>query len=349
MRFREGDETRRREQTRALRSVKGGSEADLDMRAITTEDDIIDLDTFYGPQREDDAQPHETDHSRREHLEDSRGRPGSDSDEEFDQWASQSARRVDVPASAATSRPGTARLPGQLRAPEASRASATTTTRAPSPEHPDPAQNQSARHRWSVPHLAPIAARTYAVGGVVMLLIGLGATAAVLLTQRDRQLRPRRAPVASAVSSYASDARSLAAEKRAFSLSLERLTAGRQAAQRRARTRAERQRTRAKVHHAQPPSHTVYAASTAPSTRPARPAPAATPSVHPAGSPPATSSIRSSPPAGPAHTTPAPAAAGPSSSGGASTSHQTSQSSASSQQPAFGSSGSLAPGSSPDG
>ena len=32
-----------------LRSVKGGSTVDLDRRALTTEDDLVDLDELYPP------------------------------------------------------------------------------------------------------------------------------------------------------------------------------------------------------------------------------------------------------------------------------------------------------------
>ena len=205
-----------------------------------------------------------------------------------------------------------------------------------------PSSRRRPRHRSQLPQLAPITARQLQIIGVLILIIGLGVTGVVLLTRGHPPVAPQRSPVASTSAIDVSDTRSLVAEKRAMSLSLERLASERQAAERRrARARGARRHARMRTHDARSPAHTVYAVAASSSAT--APATSSTSSVSSPISSPETSSVQSSTPAALApSTTTAP-------SSGSSSSDSTNQSASAGKQPAFGSKGTLGPGSSPDG
>ena len=154
-----------------------------------------------------------------------------------------------------------------------------------------------------------------------------GAGALLLVPGRPAVKQPRP-PVASTRPGEASGTSELLADKRVISFSLERLLSQGRAAQRRRRGSLMRQRTRVKTHHALVAAHTDYAAAASTST-------ASTVASSP------TSSVQSSAPTS-ASSTPAGSSSSSASSGGSSK-----QNSTSSKQPAFGSSGTLGPGSSP--
>ena len=116
----------------ALRTVGGGGEADLDMRAITDEQDIVEL-------QEPDPIPENGASDQSGTLLESEGRDapngprslpaapvrtaaqegdengglGAQSDEEFDRWASHSGRRLGVSVPRHDLPAGTAHLPGE--------------------------------------------------------------------------------------------------------------------------------------------------------------------------------------------------------------------------------------------
>ena len=202
--------------------------------------------------------------------------------------------------------------------------------------------------------LAPLAAHKLEIAGVLILIIGLGATGALLLAHGHRGLAaPRRSLVASTSQFAASDAQSVATQKRAMSLTVERLAAEQQAAERRqararavARRRARARaaaRRRARIKAQQRPdrlrlSCVDRAIDRARHRRPvASSAADSTVSESSAASSPETSSAQSST----ATSEPTTTSTAPSSS--SSSSNSTNQSSSASKQPAFGSAGTLAP------
>jgi hypothetical protein len=183
-----------------LRSVGGGGEADLDMRAITTEDDIVDLDELYAAEQaekptatryaSDQHQSHEppapAPTSTITRPEPRRGGLGQETDEEFDRWAAQSARRPDVAASSPTP-PGTARLPRIAR---------TRRAHPPSPVdssgHSDGASLRSAAHRALRPHLpSQKLVRAGSVAALGLCLIAVAAVAINTSTSSTPGARPQ--------------------------------------------------------------------------------------------------------------------------------------------------------------
>ena len=173
-----------------LRSVGGRGEVDLDQRAITTEDDIVDLSEL---DRSDD-QPNQpapaTQNGAAEHDEPSEGQPPAaasrphppethasvrESDEDFDRWV---ADRAPGQASAvAASKPNTPRLAGHARDPAsddaptaASRAAGVPCEEATVP----PVTSSRTRLRRSGPRSRPLGrlARPAAVIGALTLSAG---------------------------------------------------------------------------------------------------------------------------------------------------------------------------------
>jgi len=121
-----------------LRSVKGGGEADLDPRAITDEQDIVDLDQLRASADEQQAsavspqpgrksdEPQQPQPPAPRSPEEPTVAPGQatagrttlagDTDAEFERWAAHNARRFDIVGSPHASPPGTAQLPTETRA-----------------------------------------------------------------------------------------------------------------------------------------------------------------------------------------------------------------------------------------
>ena len=207
--------------------------------------------------------------------------------------------------------------------------------------------------------LSSIANRRFAAASAVLLIVGLGATAVVLLTRGGLAPRPATSPAATAGLTYTAafnSARALFAEKTELAISrVGRVAEQVQAkarAERRARVRAQRQHPRSTPHNSPPASgsdHTFVtaapSASAAVTMRPAAPPTEPSPSTPTQSSPPA-AATESSPTQLTQSSPPSSTGSSPSSSG--TTSHSTSQSSTPAKQPAFGSNGTLGPGSSPD-
>jgi hypothetical protein len=198
----------------ALRSVGGGGEADLDMRAITTDDDIVDLDELQraadSPEislpsddppvcAEPEARPLAT--SSTTPTADLSGRQnhralGHESDDEFDRWAAHNARRVDPPDTA-TSPPGTARLPRQtLHPPIPSHLTASGT-------HKKPGSNAPQRRGSGVP--LPRRKLTRAAATAAVTLASVGGVAIATNTTASKP-RPRTQPQTPTFDTYASNA-----------------------------------------------------------------------------------------------------------------------------------------------
>lgn len=125
----------------ALRTVGSGSEADLDMRAITDEHDIVDLDELTV------ASDHDTKPRGQEALtpggDTVPSLAGTDSDEDFDRWAT--TRRPHIASSAYPSPPGTARLPAELPPPRAKKPNSRSAPKLGSELAPSSAGTASAR------------------------------------------------------------------------------------------------------------------------------------------------------------------------------------------------------------
>ena len=198
-----------------LRSVGGRGEVDLDQRAITTEDDIVDLSEL---DRSDD-QPNQpapaTQNGAAEHDEPSEGQPpaaasqphrtpgeappasdapGRESDEDFDRWV---ADRAPGPASAlAASKPSTPRLAGDARDPASGDAptAASGTAGVPCEEATVPPVTSSrSRLRRSGPRSRPLGrlARPAAVIGALTLSAGGTAIAINAATTGTPHARPQ--------------------------------------------------------------------------------------------------------------------------------------------------------------
>ena len=339
-----------------LRTVKGGSAADLDSRALTTDDDLIDLDELYPSSDNPSRSAEDTSETERPPGLDGRTEiqpPGYETPTSHT-TACEAAKRKEANGAAAEDARRTPLVATTLTEPKSTQAASSRPTTTPRLLPTEPTR-KTARRVTQRPSLTrtivrrlPGPGRALGVATLALVVAGVAATAiAELLTGSPAGHHPPNAasPVANAprlalstTQTNMSDARSLVDEKRAMSLSLERLASRRQAAERRwAQARAARQHARARTHHARPAAHTVYAAAASSS------AASSTSSVNSAVSSPETSSVQRPPPAAPAPTT----TTAPSSS--SSSSGATKQSSASSKQPAFGSSGTLGPGSSPDG
>jgi hypothetical protein len=183
-----------------LRSVGGWGEVDLDQRAITTEDDIVDLSELDRSHEQPDQPVPATQNGTAEHDEPSEGQPpsaanqpdripseapptngarGSERDEDFDLWVEDRAGRlVSAPTASKTSTPP---LASDALASREAPATESSTAGVPCDEPTVPAVTRS-RHRlrrtWalSVPlgRLAPpaavIAAVTLAVGGTAIAI-----------------------------------------------------------------------------------------------------------------------------------------------------------------------------------
>jgi hypothetical protein len=239
-----------------LRSVGGGGEADLDMRAITTEDDIVDLDELYAAKEAERparyaSDQHQTDEppalaptSTITRAGPRRSGLGQETDEEFDRWAAQSARRPDVAASS-SSPPGTARLPRIAR-----RRRAHPPSPVDSSSRSDGARLRSAAQRAIRPHLP--SQKLVRAGSVAALGLCLIAAAAVAIHTSISSTRgPRRQPQAHTVDTNASNA---ALQK----LKLARLDSAPAPSSRAARhavdavRRAQHKRSHAAIHHSAP-------------------------------------------------------------------------------------------------
>jgi hypothetical protein len=215
------------------------------------------------------------------------------------------------------------------------------------------------RLRSRLPRLTSITARKLQIAAALLLIIGLGATGVFLLTRGHPGVARQRTLVASTPQIPAIDAQEVGDQRRAMSLTIERLATERQATERRqararaaarkrTRARAAARRARTKGPHT-PPHSAVYAAAASPASSTASSATAMTSSA--AGSTmsqssPASSrktpSVQSTASASePTTTSTSPAPSSPSGT-------STKQRSTPSKQPAFGSSGTLGPGSSPD-
>ena len=346
-----------------LRTVKGGSAADLDSRALTTDDDLIDLDELYpssdDPSRSDrrnsgdraltrfstvGRRPSNARTGRRRHT---RRRAGP-----------RNAKRSTVPALITHAARHSSPLPSPKRRapPRNPRATGQPLRRGfcragrPARPHAEVAERPSLTRTFG--RMLPAPGR--ALGAAVLALVVAGVAATVITEllpgsppghpQPKRASSvghaPRLGPSTSQID--VSDAQSLVAQKRAMSLTVERLASEQQAAeQRQARARATRRQARARAaarRRARIKAQHALAASTASST---------TSSAAPLVSSAADSTVSQSSGASSAASLPSTTSPAPSSS--SSSSHSTNQSPAGSKQPAFGSAGSLGPGSSPDG
>ena len=90
--------------------------------------------------------------------------------------------------------------------------------------------------------LGPLAAHKLKTAGVLILMTGLAVTGALLLAHGHPAAAPRRSLLAATTQFAASDARSVATQKRAMSFTVERLAAERQAAEPRGSSRAAARR-----------------------------------------------------------------------------------------------------------
>ena len=206
--------------------------------------------------------------------------------------------------------------------------------------------------------LGPLAAHKLETAGVLILMTGLAVTGALFLAPGHRAAAPRRSLLAATAQFAASDARSVATQKRAMFFTVERVAAERQAAQRRARARAAgrrkararagaRRQARIKAQQARQRAQTIYASAATPATSTGTSAgPVASTAADLAVSGSAAASETSSAQDTQATSEPTITSTSPSSS---SSSNSTNQSTSGSKQPAFGSAGTLGPGSSPDG
>ena len=342
-----------------LRTVKGGSAADLDSRALTTDDDLIDLDELYPSGDDHSRSDHETaeiEHSpvlegRTETQQRENGTPtphtaagGAEKREAVNGASADSAPRTALVTTTVTEAKSTSPQPASNRPTAAPRLLPSGPTR------------KTARRVAERPSLTRTFGRMLpapgrALGAAVLALVVAGVAATVITEllpgsppghpQPKRASSVGHAPRLGSSTSQidVSDAQSLVAQKRAMSLTVERLASEQQAAeQRQARARAARRKARAGAaarRRAQiKAQHTLAAASSAADS---------TVSQSSAASSPETSSVQSSAPASaPTTRSTAPSSPSPNNS-------STNQSSSGSKQPAFGSGGTLGPGSSPDG
>jgi hypothetical protein len=336
-----------------LRTVKGGSAADLDTRALTTDDDLIDLDELYPSGDDDSRSDRETAETERSPVLEGRTETqqrenvtptphtaagGAEKREAVNGAGGDSATRTALVTTTVTEAKSASPQPASNRPTAAPRLLPTGPTR------------KTARRGGERPSLTrafgrvlPAPGRALGAAMLALVVAGVAATviAELLLSSPPGHPQPKRAssvgtapgPGPSPSQIELSDAQSLVAQKRAMSLTVERVASEQQAAeQRQARARAAaRRRARIKAQHAS-------AASTASST---------TSSAAPLVSSAADSTVSQSSGASSAASLPSTTSPAPSSS--SSSSHSTNQSPAGSKQPAFGSSGSLGPGSSPDG
>lgn len=345
-----------------LRTVKGGSAADLDSRALTTDDDLIDLDELYPSGDDHSRSDHETagiEHSpvlegRTETQQRENGTPtphtaagGAEKREAVNGASVDSAPRTALVTTTVTDAKTTSPQPASNRPTAAPRLLPSGPTR------------KTARRVAERPSLTRTFGRMLpapgrALGAAVLALVVAGVAATVITEllpgsppghpQPKRASSVGHAPRLGSSTSQidVSDAQSLVAQKRAMSLTVERLASAQQAAeQRQARARATRRQARARAaarRRARIKAQHALAASTASST---------TSSAAPLVSSAADSTVSQSSGASSAASLTSTTSPAPSSS--SSSSHSTNQSPAGSKQPAFGSAGSLGPGSSPDG
>ena len=341
-----------------LRTVKGGSAADLDSRALTTDDDLIDLDELYPSGDDHSRSDHETagiEHSpvlegRTETQQRENGTPtphtaagGAEKREAVNGASVDSAPRTALVTTTVTDAKSTSPQPANSRPTAAPRLLPSGPTR------------KTARRVAERPSLTRTFGRMLpapgrALGAAVLALVVAGVAVTVITEllpgSPPGHPQPKRASsvgtaprLGSSTSQIdVSDAQSLVAQKRAMSLTVERLASEQQAAeQRQARARAARRQARARAaarRRAQiKAQHTLAAAFSAADS---------TVSQSSAASSPETSSVQSSAPASaPTTRSTAPSSPSPNNS-------STNQSSSGSKQPAFGSGGTLGPGSSPD-
>jgi hypothetical protein len=318
----------------ALRTVGGGSEADLDMRAITDEQDIVEL-------QEPDPTPENGASNQSGTLLESEGRDASNgprsspaapertvgqeshgngglaaqSDEEFDRWASRSARRLRVGVPRHDSPAGTAHLPGEPQSRRRKSRQPAAVAGGGSPRSRRTANSHAAETPWRSRQLGR-ARRAVVV--VVLSLVAVSA-AAIILDGGDRRFgHPKQPLIAHSGADTSASALELWTPKRLMSEAAARARASDHQAPHHNR-RADVRRRQAHSATASVSRSTVSSGSAASSPHVAR---VQTPTRT---SEPITSST----------------ARGSTSSGG-SAAHQTSG-----PQPAFGSSGTLGPGSSP--
>jgi hypothetical protein len=317
----------------ALRTVGGGGEADLDMRAITDEQDIVELQEP-DPTPENGAPDHSgtlLESERRDAPNGPRSSPevsectagqesnGSEglaaqSDEEFDRWASHSARRLRVGVPRHDSPAGTAHLPGE---PQSGR-------RKSRPPAAVAVGGSLRSRRIANSHAAETPWRALQLGrarrAVVVATLSLVAVsaAAIIFAGGGGSGHPKQPPIAHSGADTSASAVELWTPKRLISEAAVRARASEH--------QARHSNRRAGVRRSQAHSATVSVSRSTVSNGSAGSSPHASPVHTPAPtSEPITSSTAAS-----------------STSSGGSAAHQASRT-----QPAFGSDGTLGPGSSP--
>ena len=249
-----------------LRTVKGGSAADLDSRALTTDDDLIDLDELYPSGDDHSRSDHET--AEIEHSPVLEGRTEAQQRENGTPTPHTAAggaeKREAVNGASADSAPRTALVTTTV-----TEAKSTSPQRASNRPTAAPRLLPSGPTRKTARRVAerPSLTRTFgrmlpapgrALGAAVLALVVAGVAATVITEllpgsppghpQPNGASSVGHAPrVGSSTSQIdVSDAQSLVAQKRAMSLTVERLASEQQAAeQRQARARAARRKARA--------------------------------------------------------------------------------------------------------
>jgi hypothetical protein len=317
----------------ALRTVGGGGEADLDMRAITDEQDIVELQEP-DPTPENGASDQSgtlLESERREapngprsspappertvaHESHANGGLAAQSDEEFDRWASHSARRLRVGVPRHDSPAGTAHLPGEPESRRRKSRKPATVAGGASPRSRRTAKSRVAETRWRSLQLGR-ARRAVVV--VTLSLVAVSA-AAIMLGGVGGSGHPRQPPIAHSGADTSASAVELWTPKRLISEAAARARAPEH--------QARHSNRRPGVRRSQAHSATVSVSRSTVSNGSAGSSPHASPVHTPAQtSEPITSSTAAS-----------------STSSGGSAAHQASRA-----QPAFGSDGTLGPGSSP--
>jgi hypothetical protein len=318
----------------ALRTVGGGGEADLDLRAITDEQDIVELEEpdpspEHGPSDQSgtllESERREAPNGPRSSpappertvAQESHGNGGlaAQSDEEFDRWASHSARRLRVGVPRHDSPAGTAHLPGEPESRRRKSRKPATVAGGGSPRSRRSAKSHAAETPWR--SLQSGRARR-AVVVVVLSLVAVSAAAIILDGGGRRTRHPKQPLIAHSGVDTSASALELWTPKRLLSEAAARARASDHQAQHR--------NGRAGVRRRQAHTATVSVSRSTVSNGSAGSSPHASPAqTHTPTAQPITSSTAPS-----------------STSSGSSAARQ-----ASGAQPPFGSNGTLGPGSSP--
>ena len=182
-----------------LRSVGGWGEVDLDQRAITTEDDIVDLSELDRSDEQPDQPAPATQNGAAEHDEPSEGQPpaaasrrhrtpgetppasdapGRESDEDFDRWVAD--RAPGLGSAVAASKPSTPPLASDAREPASGDAptAASGTAGVPCEEATVPPVTSSrSRLRRSGPLSRPLGRLARPAAAIAALTLTAGGTA----------------------------------------------------------------------------------------------------------------------------------------------------------------------------